>query len=152
MRHLIFVLGLTLDVYRCSLARATGPFSSHGSFCLVQRERTGKLPSSTFVRRHSTPGFDSNTSLAFALRTWRVGKSSRAHGHTHMKFGEYSCKICRARTRHTKKHPKGIRVTYVPRCRYRSAKYETCLTPTRFLARCRPRHIAITQVSPGVTQ
>ena len=39
MRHPIVVLRLKLYVYRCSLARATGPFSSHGSFCLVQRER-----------------------------------------------------------------------------------------------------------------
>ena len=41
MRHLAIVLELTLHVYRCSLARATGPFSSQGSFCLVQREQTG---------------------------------------------------------------------------------------------------------------
>ena len=32
MRHLIVVLELTFHVNRCSLARATGPFSSHGSF------------------------------------------------------------------------------------------------------------------------
>ena len=42
MRQLAVVLGFSLDVNRCSLARATGPFSSHGSFCLVQRERPGK--------------------------------------------------------------------------------------------------------------
>ena len=34
----------------------------------------------------------------------------------------------------------------------RSSKYETGLIPTRFPTRCRPRHIAQTQVSPGVTQ
>ena len=43
MRHPIAVLGPALGVYKCSLARATGPFSSHGCFCLVQRERPGKL-------------------------------------------------------------------------------------------------------------
>ena len=37
MHHVIVVRGLTLHGYRCSLARATGPFSSHGNFCLVQR-------------------------------------------------------------------------------------------------------------------
>ena len=36
MRHLIVVLGLTLHVNRCSLARATGLFFSHGSFYLVK--------------------------------------------------------------------------------------------------------------------
>ena len=39
MRHPIFVLGLIFNVHRCSLARATGPFSSHGRLCHVQRER-----------------------------------------------------------------------------------------------------------------
>ena len=34
----------------------------------------------------------------------------------------------------------------------RSSKYKTCLIPTRFSTRCRPRHIAKTQVSPGATQ
>ena len=42
MRNPVVVLGLTLDVYRCSLARTTGPFSSHSSFWLVQRKRPGK--------------------------------------------------------------------------------------------------------------
>ena len=42
IHHLIVVLGLTLNVYRCSLARATGHFCPHGRFCLVQRERPGK--------------------------------------------------------------------------------------------------------------
>ena len=37
MRHLIAALGLTLNVYRCSLEIATGLFSSHGSFCLVAK-------------------------------------------------------------------------------------------------------------------
>ena len=37
MRHLlVVVLGLTLNMCRCSLARATGPFSCHGSLCLVE--------------------------------------------------------------------------------------------------------------------
>ena len=36
MRHLIVVLELTLHVNRCSLARATGPVFSHGSFCLMK--------------------------------------------------------------------------------------------------------------------
>jgi len=36
MRHLIVVLGLTLHVNRCSLARATRPVFSHGNFCLVK--------------------------------------------------------------------------------------------------------------------
>ena len=36
MRHLIFVLGPTLHLNRCSLARATGLFFFHGSFCLVK--------------------------------------------------------------------------------------------------------------------
>ena len=36
MRHLIVFLGLTLHVNRYSLARATGPFFSHGCFCLVK--------------------------------------------------------------------------------------------------------------------
>ena len=43
MHHLIVVPGLTLNVYRRSLARATGPFSSHGSFCFVQREQPGTV-------------------------------------------------------------------------------------------------------------
>ena len=41
MRHLIVVLGPAFHVYRYSLARATGPFAFHGSFCFVQRERPG---------------------------------------------------------------------------------------------------------------
>ena len=41
MRHLIVVLGLRLHVNRCSLVSATGPFSSNGSFYLLQRERPG---------------------------------------------------------------------------------------------------------------
>ena len=36
MRHLIVIHGLILHVNRGLLARATGPFSSHGSFCLVE--------------------------------------------------------------------------------------------------------------------
>ena len=36
MRHLSAVLGLKFYVYRCSLARATGPFSLNGSFFLVE--------------------------------------------------------------------------------------------------------------------
>ena len=36
MRHLFVVLGLALHVNRCSLASPTGPFSFHGSFCLVK--------------------------------------------------------------------------------------------------------------------
>ena len=36
MRHLIVVLGRTLNVNRFSLARAAGPVFSHGSFCLVK--------------------------------------------------------------------------------------------------------------------
>ena len=36
MRHRIVVLGVILNMYRCSLARATGPFSSQGSFGLVE--------------------------------------------------------------------------------------------------------------------
>ena len=35
MRNLIVVLGLTFHVKRCSLARATGPVFSHGSFYLA---------------------------------------------------------------------------------------------------------------------
>ena len=42
-RHLVVVLGLTLHVNRGSLARATGPFSFHGSFCLVKVN--GRKPS-----------------------------------------------------------------------------------------------------------
>ena len=75
MRHPIVVLGLTFNVHRCSLARATGLFSSHGSFRLVQRERPGKPSSSTLVRNHSTPGFNSNTSRAFCtanLKSWEI--------------------------------------------------------------------------------
>ena len=41
LRHLIVVLGMTLNVYKFSLAKATGPFVSHGSFCPVQRKRPG---------------------------------------------------------------------------------------------------------------
>ena len=37
MSHLIVVLEVTLNVHRCLLARATGPFSSHDSFWLVQK-------------------------------------------------------------------------------------------------------------------
>ena len=40
--HLIVILGLKLHVNRFSLARATGPFPSNGSFCLVQRGRPVK--------------------------------------------------------------------------------------------------------------
>ena len=36
MRHLAVVLGLTMHVNRFSLARATGPVFSPGSFCLVK--------------------------------------------------------------------------------------------------------------------
>ena len=47
MRHPIVVLGPTFHVYKCSLVRVTGPFSSHGSFFLVktwlQRKRPGKF-------------------------------------------------------------------------------------------------------------
>ena len=39
MRHLIFILGLTLHMYRCSFTSPTGPFPAHGSSFLVQRER-----------------------------------------------------------------------------------------------------------------
>ena len=46
MRHLIVVLGLTLYVYRCLLARATGPFFSHGSFCFVANGRKRERPGS----------------------------------------------------------------------------------------------------------
>ena len=42
MRHPFVVLGLTFQVNRCPLARATGLFPSNGSFCLVQRGRPGK--------------------------------------------------------------------------------------------------------------
>ena len=35
-RHLIVILGLKLHVNRFSLARTTGPFSYHNSFCLVK--------------------------------------------------------------------------------------------------------------------
>ena len=62
MRHTTVVLGLTLNVCRCSLARVTGPFSSQESFCLVQRERQPvyeaeslkKHVPSTFLRHHFT--------------------------------------------------------------------------------------------------
>ena len=83
MRHLIVVLGLTLNVYRCSLARATGPFSSNGSFFLVQRERQAvseteslkKHASSSFIRHHVTLEFNSDTSRAFYtanLKNWEI--------------------------------------------------------------------------------
>ena len=36
VRNPVVVLGLTLHVNLCSLARATGPVFSHGSFCLVK--------------------------------------------------------------------------------------------------------------------
>ena len=42
IRHLIVFLRLILHINRCLLANATGPFSSNGSFCLVQRKRPGK--------------------------------------------------------------------------------------------------------------
>ena len=76
MRHLIFVLGLTLNMYRCALAITTGPFSSHCSFCLVQRERPGKAVKETYflstsVLHHSTPRSNSNTSRAFCTANFK---------------------------------------------------------------------------------
>ena len=69
MSHLIAVLKLKLDVYRCSLTREPRFFSSHGSYCLVQRERPTasetaplkKYVRSTLLLHHLTPGFNSNT-------------------------------------------------------------------------------------------
>ena len=94
MRHPAVVLGLTLNAHRCSLARATGPLSSHGCFCLVQRERPGK-PSpkeafflSTFFSHRLTPRSNSNTPRAFYAGTCRAGKLPRAHGHEHIQVGE----------------------------------------------------------------
>ena len=57
MRRPIAVLGLTLHVNRCSLASAMGPFSSNGSFCLVQRERSG-IPSRESLLHDSTQSFE----------------------------------------------------------------------------------------------
>ena len=42
MCHLIVVPELTLNVCSCSLTRATGPFTSHGSFCFVKEN--GRAP------------------------------------------------------------------------------------------------------------
>ena len=63
MRDLIVVLGLSLHAVRCSLERATGLFSSHGSERRATRRVAGTIKSSHF--RNSTPRFNSNTARCF---------------------------------------------------------------------------------------
>ena len=53
MRHPGVVVGLTLDVYRCSLARATGPFSNQVRLIRIsQISRVTKIKKAAGVAKY----------------------------------------------------------------------------------------------------
>ena len=147
MRHLIVVLGLKFHINRCSLARAAGPFS----FASLQKERPGYLGGV-----YST--LELNPPSAFYIAIWKSWKTSRA-GVIRALFDLKSTAVkwCALDlvTAHTDRRTDtefpGLRSKNCTTVPIRPAKYVTCLIPTRFSTRCRPRQIARMQVSPGAT-
>ena len=130
---------------RCSLASATGLFSSNGSFWLVQREWPG-TPSREILLRDSTQ----YTECLLHCELGDIDKSSRTRGHAHMQLGGHSCKVVTcSRFRYcTHGHTHGQTRNFLAKRNIytivpiRSAKYVTRLIPTRFSTWGRPRHIA----------